>query len=401
MLGADRGHASRLWLVGLLPLVLLAGLILLVVRTGPADALRGEGVPPVEVLTFQRVELTPQGITAVVLNDGPDPVTIAQVQVDDAYWHFTVEPKTLPHLRQATLAIPYPWVEGETHRVKVLTSTGVVFEHEIAVAVPTPKPGWRFFGVFTLIGLYVGVVPVMIGLLWYPLVRRLGQQGLDFLLALTVGLLLFLLVDASAEGFEVAAGLPRSYQGIPLFAFAGIAAYLALEALGVWLRKRSSARREQAGWILALLIAVGIGLHNLGEGLAIGAAFALGEAALGSLLIIGFAMHNTTEGLAIVVPLAKQTNAGSRVPIRALAALGLLGGVPAIAGAWIGGFVYSQVWALVFLGFGVGAIAQVVAQILGQMAGDEPLPRYLATRPVLAGLLAGFVVMYTTGLLIG
>ncbi len=110
---------------------------------------------------------------------------------------------------------------------------------------------------------------------------------------------------------------------------------------------------------------------------------------MGSLLIIGFALHNTTEGLAIVVPLAKQANAGTRMPIWTLAKLGLLGGVPAIAGAWLGGFVYSQIWALLFLGLGVGAIAQVVAQILGQMAGDEPLPRYLATRPVLAGLLAG------------
>jgi zinc transporter ZupT len=389
-----------MWLVALLPLVLLAGLILVVVRTGPADVLKSPGVPPVEVLTFQRVQLTPQGIKATVLNDGPDPVTIAQVQVDDAYWHYTVEPKTLLHLRQATLTIPYPWVEGETHRLKVLTSTGVVFEHEIAVAVPTPEPGWRYLGVFTLIGLYVGVVPVMIGLLWYPMVRRLGHRGLDFLLALTVGLLLFLLVDASAEGFEVASGLPGSYQGVTLFVFSAIAAYLALEAIGVWLAKRSSAQRG-AGWILALLIALGIGLHNFGEGLAIGAAFALGEAALGSLLIIGFALHNTTEGLAIVVPLAKHTNAQSRVPVRALFELGLLGGVPAIAGAWLGGFVYSQIWALVFLGFGVGAIAQVVTQILGQMARDEPLPQFLANRAVLAGLLAGFVVMYTTGMLIG
>ena len=160
----------------------------------------------------------------------------------------------------------------------------------------------------------------------------------------------------------------------------------------MWLRKRSSARREQAGWILALLIAVGIGLHNLGEGLAIGAAFALGEAALGSLLIIGFAMHNTTEGLAIVVPLAKQTNAGSRVPIRALASAGAAWRPPGDRGRVDWRIRVPAGLGPPFLGFGVGAIAQVVAQILGQMAGDEPLPRYLATRPVLAGLSSRYLL---------
>ncbi|MQA30370.1 MAG: metal transporter [Luteitalea sp.] len=392
------------WLLILPPLVLLAGLIVLMLRTGPADALKPAGVPPVERLAITRVELGSEGFVVTVLNDGPDPVSIAQVQVDDAYWQFSSSHgNPLGHLQRATLAIPYPWVEGEAHIVKLVTSTGTTFEREIPVAFETPRPGARNFAVFALIGLYVGVIPVAIGLLWFPMVARLGGRGLDFVLALTVGLLVFLMVDASAEGIETAQALPGSYQGMALLVFAAGAAYVGLEALGAWLkRSRTAVKNAHPGAVLALLIAIGIGLHNFGEGLAIGAAFALGETVLGSLLIMGFALHNTTEGLAIVAPLAREAAASSRrVPILALVRLGVIGGAPTIAGAWLGGFVYSQVWALLFLGLGIGAIAQVTGQILGQMAGGKPLGGYLASGPVLAGLLAGFVVMYTTGMLIG
>jgi zinc transporter ZupT len=386
------------------PLVLLGGLIVLMLRTGPADALKPAGVPPVERLAITRVALGSDGLAVTVLNDGPDPVTIAQVQVDDAYWQFTSsQAAPLRHLQRTTLAIPYPWVEGEAHLVKLVTSTGTTFEHQIPVAFETPRPGARYFAVFALIGLYVGVIPVAIGLLWFPMVARLGKRGLDFVLALTIGLLVFLMVDASAEGIETAQLLPGSYQGMALLVFAAGAAYLGLEVLGAWLkRSRAAVAGTQAGAVLALLIAIGIGLHNFGEGLAIGAAFALGETVLGSLLIMGFALHNTTEGLAIVAPLAREAAGGSgRVPIAALVRLGVIGGAPTIAGAWLGGFVYSQVWALLFLGLGVGAIAQVTGQILRQMAAGKPLGGYLASGPVLAGLIAGFVVMYTTGMLIG
>jgi zinc transporter ZupT len=287
----------RVWLAALVPVALLGVLIALILKTMPADLLRGDGAPPVERLVVQRAVLGPEGITLSVLNDGPDPITIAQVMVDDAYWRFTAENgAVLDHLGSTSLVIPYPWVIGETHVVKVVTSTGMTFEHEIPVAVRTPRPDGRALLTFTLIGIYVGVIPVALGLLWFPVVARLGRTGLDVLLAVTIGLLLFLLIDAAREGLEKAAEMPASFQGIALFLAGATAAYLALESIGAWLRARrteASGAAASGGAVLALLVAIGIGLHNLGEGLAIGAAFALGEAALGTLLIIGFTLHNT------------------------------------------------------------------------------------------------------------
>jgi zinc transporter, ZIP family len=391
---------TRRVLLALVPLVLLGVLLVLIVRSGPAEAIRGSNFPPVERLTFQRVVLEPGGIVVSLMNDGPDAVHVAQVQVDDAFWTFTADNGVaMKHLGRTNLRIPYPWVEGETHVVRVLTSTGTAFEHEIPVAVETPTPSARFFWVFTLIGLYVGVIPVVIGLLWFPFLTRLSARGMDFLLALTIGLLVFLLVDGTQEGLEAAGQLPESFQGGVLFVMAAGGAYLLLEGTGSWLKKHGrDADEGYRAWVLAVLIAVGIGLHNFGEGLAIGSAFALGEAALGTLLIIGFTLHNTTEGLAIVSPLAR---ARQRASIADLAKLGLIGGVPTIGGAWLGGFVYSPVWSVAFLAIGVGAIAQVVGQIVRQMTREGSVAAMLGTRPVLAGLLAGFAVMYVTGMLVG
>ena len=397
---ADPPDKARIGLAIVLPLFLLALVVLAIVKLGPGEMLRDPDAPPVEILSVQRTLLKPEGIFLTVLNESPDPVTIAQVAVDDAYWRFTADgPLTVGRLRSVTLTIPYPWVTGEAHHIAILTSTGTKFEHEISVALRSPEPDARHLLLFAAIGVFVGVIPVALGLLWFPVIRRLGSTGLDVVLAFTIGLLLFLLVDASVEGLEASHLLPEAYQGVALFLASAAAAYAALEMLGGWLARRRADIRGQAapsGWVLSLLIAIGIGLHNFGEGLAIGAAFSLGEVAFGTLLIIGFTLHNATEGLAIIAPMAKE-----RPSVWTLLKLGLIGGVPTILGAWLGGLVYSRGWTVLFLGLGVGAIVQVVLQILRQIGREHPLSERLVHTPVALGLLAGFAVMYVTGVIVG
>ena len=391
---------TRIAVAILLPLLLLAATLLAIFRFGPSEWLRDPDAPPVEIVSVQRTLLKPEGIVLSVLNESPDPVTIAQVVVDDAYWRFSADgPLTVGRLRTLTLTIPYPWVTGEAHHIAILTSTGTKFEHEIAVAVRSPEPDARHLLLFAAIGVFVGVIPVALGLLWFPVIRRMGPNGLDAVLAFTIGLLLFLLVDAASEGLESSEMMPGAFHGVALLLASAATAYLALEALGGWLARRRQDLRAgglPSGWVLSLLIAVGIGLHNLGEGLAIGAAFAHGEAAFGTLLIVGFTLHNATEGLAIIAPMAKE-----RPSVWTLVKLGLIGGVPTILGAWIGGLVYSRPFTVFFLGLGIGAIAQVVVLILRQMSREYPLTERLVHAPVMLGLLGGFVVMYATGVLVG
>ncbi len=387
------------WLLAVLPLVLLGSALWLFVQLAPLHSLVGD-LPPIEDLTIERAELRPEGIILHVINGGPDPVTIAQVQVDEAYWRFTMEPssQTLSRLSRAEIQIPYPWVEGDLHEVRLVTSTGVTFDHVIEVATMTPQADAYHWFVFALIGFFVGIVPVGLGLMWFPLLKQLGSEGLRFILALTIGLLIFLLIDTVLEGLEVAATTPEVFRAVPLIFFASMLSFLALLAVGG--RRSVKDRATPAGrfWI-ATAIAIGIGLHNLGEGMAIGSAAALGETALGSFLVIGFALHNITEGVGIGAPMAKDHPGVLR-----LCGLALLAGAPAILGVWVGGFSYVPLLAVVFLSIGAGAILQVIYEVgrllIAGEAGEEGALRRAVSWVNIGGFTTGLAIMYATALLV-
>ena len=380
-----------LWVLALLPLLALALTIGFFLSANPVSVFTAEA-PPIEDLQVQRVILDDEGILITVINNGPDPVTIAQVLVDDAYWSFTIDgdSQTLNRLNTARVRVPYPWVEGEAHEVLILTATGVTFPVEIPVAVAVPSADRKQLLAYALLGFYVGIVPVTLGLLWYPVMRRADRRWMNFFLALTVGLLVFLAVDTVLEALETAGTVPGTFQAQPLVFLVTLLTFLGIVALG------SNRRRQESMLFLSYLIALGIGFHNLGEGLAVGAAFALGNVSLGTFLVVGFTLHNITEGVGIAAPVAKQ-----RPALYHFALLALLAGGPAILGTWLGGFAFDPLLAVIFLSLGAGAILQVVYEVSrlivrsGQRDNLSPL-----AWSNLAGLFLGIAIMYLTAFLV-
>ncbi len=393
---ATRTRRRPAWLAGLAPLVVLAVAIGLFVALD-APGLDRIGVPE-EELTVERTVLEPGQIELQLRNDGADPVRVEQAIVNDGFASFSQTDEEVGRLAATEVTVEYPWIEGQAYEVILLTSTGGTIDHAIDVAVETPDADLGFYGLMALIGLYVGVIPVAIGMLWMPWLRGVDARWLRFLLAFTVGLLAFLGIDALLEGTELAGTGPEALGGAALVWLGAVAAYLVLSGVDGWLRGRRDAADgsapgvEGSAWRAAFLVALGIGLHNLGEGLAIGSAYAIGSLALGATLVVGFALHNTTEGLAIVAPAARE-----RVSVKRLAPARAAGRRPAVLGAWIGASAFHPSVAALLFGVGAGAIAQVIVQILPQVRDRDGR---LLSPLVSAGLLTGLLVMYVTGLLV-
>jgi len=375
----------------LLPLVVLGGVIALFLSTGGGLELASPA--PIEDLSIERTSLQAGSIDLHVRNAGPQDLTIAQVIINDGVWPFSASPSaTIPRLGRATIHLEYPWTHGEAYGITLFSSNAIPFSVEIPVAFVTPQPGAGTLGSFTLIGIYVGVIPVYLGLFWFPALRQLGRRWMTFLLAVTAGLLVFLGLDTLAEALEQAAAVPAPFQGIGLVGVGAVTTFFLLDAIS---RRQASTGRSEADQRLSLayMIATGIGLHNLGEGLAIGAAYNVGEVALGAFLVVGFIIQNITEGLGIIAPVLRD-----RPGMRQLALMGLVGGAPAILGAWIGGFSPSPTLAVLFLAVGTGAVFEVVYEIAKLIQKDtsrQPMPL-----TVFGGLVAGMLLLWVTGLLI-
>jgi zinc transporter, ZIP family len=380
----------RLWAV--VPVLLLAIAVGAVVSRGDSLAdLIGTNPPPADEFDIRRVEFSPGEIRILVRNPQADDLTIANVNVDDAIVPYTVDgPTTLGRLRSSTIEVPFDWVEGDPITVGVTSSTGIETVKEVTAAIETPAPSVEGFFGYALIGVLVGVLPVALGLLWLPALRQASPAWLSAFMAFTGGLLAFLGVEALSEAFELQAVLPPGLGGSGLVLLGVALSFLGMTALA----SRLSGGATATGFALALLVAIGIGVHNLGEGLAIGASFALGELQLGTFLIVGFMIHNVTEGLGIAAPVAK-----TRVTLLALAGLALVAGAPTVLGAWLGGYASSDVLAALFFAIAAGAAFQVVVEVGRYVARQAP--GGLRSSYAIGGFLAGVAAMYLTGILAG
>ncbi len=382
--------SARFAASAIIPLVILAGMIAFVLW--PGNSILNIGIPLPDV-TIERIEFHDRLIVAYIRNTGPETVSIAQADVNDRILPAAIEPsKTIERLAEAKVVIPFDWIAGQPYEVGVTTSDGTRFSKAVAAAAPTPLPDAGQVSLMTLIGTYVGVIPVLIGLLWLPFLKRLSNSSYMFFISFTAGLLIFLGIDALVEANEISVeNLAGVFKGPMLIAAVTVVSFLVLVYVSERLVSRTK-RQLASSFAIATMIAVGIGLHNLGEGLAIGSAMLIGEVALSTFLIVGFTIHNSTEGLAIVSPLARE-----RPKIIRVIALGLIAGVPAIIGTWIGGFTPSPLASTVFLSVGAGAVFQVVYAIF-KFAGKSS--EHFRSGNVIAGVSAGMLVMYLTALLI-
>src|ERR671919_654193 len=258
-----RPHRNRTVVAAFIPLVVLAIMIFLLFSP-IFQSFINSGIPLPEV-AIEKIEFRedPSQIIAFIRNVGPTEITIAQADVNDRIHAAAIEPsKTVSRLSDAKVIIPFFWNPAEPYEVGITTDDGTRFSKTVEAAALAPNPDSQQIIFFAVIGIYVGIIPVMIGLLWYPFIRSMSRNKYNFFLSLTAGLLVFLGIDALIESNEISTDIVS-----PIFN--GQMLIVIVITISSQTRSQVSQRQMQdlvKPLAISLMISIGIGLHNFGEG---------------------------------------------------------------------------------------------------------------------------------------
>ena len=249
----------------------------------------------------------------------------------------------------------------------------------------TPEMLWML----TIVGTIAGVIPVLIGMLWYPFLRTLRKQWIYAVLALSAGVLTFAAGEMVGGILSNAGSAPT--RSAVLAVGGAVGAFVVLLGISRWRYSKIEAGSAERSIQVAYLIAIGLGLHSIGEGMAIGTAFVQDEPRLMMLLVIAFLLDNVTEGPTIVAAVASDL---SRPPLYHFAVMGIIAGGPVVVGGWIGSLADSPMLAVLFFAIGLGAILQVIYEIvkfIGFSAGGSLWTAFTRLNGIT--FVAGFLLM--------